>query len=91
MSFTQQMVSSLRNNNRRKQKHTPFEQTPNVKKGTPIKSKKFGVVGKHSVEQILKKKQEKEKEQRVYKILLTLITTILLISGVTFSIRLIFF
>lgn len=91
MSFTQQMVSSLRNNNRRKQKHIPFEKKDSIKKGTPIKSKKFGPVGKHNVEQILQKKQEKENEQRVYKLILTLIITILIIFGITLSIRFIYF
>ena len=91
MSFTQQMVSSLRNNDRRKQKHIPFEKKDTVKKGNPINSKKYGPVGKHNVEQLLKKKEDNEKEQRIYKIILTLIITILVIFGITYSIKLIYF
>lgn len=91
MSFTQQMVSSLRNNDRRKQKHSPFEKKDSIKKGSPIKSKKFGPVGKHSVGEILKKKQEKEDEQKIYKLILTLIITIIVIFGITLSIKLIYF
>ena len=67
MSFTQQMVSSIRNNDRRKQKHIPFEKKDTVKKGNPINSKKYGPVGKHNIEQLLKKKKKMKKNKEFIK------------------------
>lgn len=91
MSFTQQMVSSIKNNDRRKQKHIPFEQKEIVKKGTPINSKKYSVVGKHEVEQILKDRKDEERQKLIYKIIYTLIITTLIISITTFLIKFTFF
>ena len=86
------MIASIKNN-RRKRKSQVFDKDrySNTKKGTPIISKKFTKIEKDKFLKELHYKQEKENKLRIYKLILTFIITILVISGITFSIKLIYF
>ena len=90
MSFAQHMVSSLRHNDRRKPKHIPFEKKDETKKGTPIKTKKYGVVEKHEVKKILKQKREGESQIRNIKIVLTIGITLISVIIIYALIELVF-
>lgn len=91
MGFAEQMISSLRNNSRRKKVHIPFEKTDTPQKSTPIKSKNFSQFEKDILAKKLKTSKEIEKNQQLFKLILTLATTIIVIAIIVFTIKLTFF
>ncbi len=91
MGFADQMISSLKNNSRRKRAHIPFEKIKENEHSYPIKSKDFNQLSKKEITQILKQKKVREKENAPIKIILTLIITIVLIAGIIFALKFTFF
>jgi len=91
MGFADQMISSIKNNSRRNRVHIPFEQSKTTEKKPPLKSKKYSLISKNEIHQTLKKGQTKEKENLPIKILITLMATLIVISGIVFIIKFTFF
>jgi len=86
------MISSMKSNNRRKNKHKPFSKYKNeYSKGKAISSKEMTPQEKEEFLLTLKKNRELESKQKVYKLIITLGATILVITGFVFTIKLIFF
>jgi hypothetical protein len=92
MGFADQMNSSLKRNNRRKAVHTPFSKNKkSYEKSEPIKSKKFNQFEKDLLEKKLNTKRDIENEQNRYKLVISFGVTVLVISGIVFTIKIIFF
>lgn len=86
------MVASMKNNSRRKNKNKPFSNyKKEYKKGQPISSKEMSDQEKNLLLKQLKKNREVQSKQQVYKLILSLLLTIIVISSLVFLIKLIFF
>lgn len=86
------MIASMKNNNRRKNKHVPFSKdNPKYKKGKAIQSKEFTQLEKDLLMKELKENRKLENKQRAYKLIISLGLTIVVISGFIFAVKLIFF
>jgi len=92
MAFAANMIASLKLNNRRKSNHSPFSKDKKkYTTGEAIKSKKFTQLEKDILSKKLKEKKEIEREQNKYKLVISFGVTVLVISGIVFTIKLIFF
>ena len=86
------MISSMKNNSRRKNKHIPFSQNlNNYKKGKPISSKEMTPKEKDLLLKKLKENKEKESKTHIYKLIITLFLTVAVISGIVFILKFTFF
>lgn len=89
--FISSMVSSIKNN-RRKSKTKPFSKyEAEYKKGKPIESKKISLEEKQKILVKLKRNRSKEDKIRMYKILVSILVTILAIGIIVFFTKRIFF
>ena len=85
------MISSMKNNSRRKNKHIPFSKNSNkYKRGKAIHSKEFTQLEKELLMQELKENRELENKQRVYKLIISLGLTIIFIIGFVSILKFIF-
>ena len=92
MGFAEQMNNSLKRNNRRKSVHTPFSRNKkSYEKSEPIASKNFTQLEKDLLSKKLKDRKDNEREQNKYKLVVSIGLTVLVISGIVFTIKLIFF
>ncbi len=91
MGFADQMISSLKNNSRRKRTHIPFEKIDTTENKSPLKSKQFDRLSKIEVNRVLIKNKTKEKDNIPLKIIISIIVTITIITGIVFIIKFTFF
>ncbi|NQX97146.1 MAG: hypothetical protein HRT73_04585 [Flavobacteriales bacterium] len=92
MGFAEQMISSIRANNRRKIIHTPFKRNKkNYEKSDSIRSKEYTQFEKDLLSKKLKQNKTLEKEQHLYKLLISFGLTIIVIAGIVFAIKFTFF
>ena len=92
MGFAEQMNNSLKRNNRRKAVHIPFSKNKKTyEKSEAIPSKKFSQLEKDILSKKLNANKNLEIEQNRYKVIISFGITILIISGIVFLIKLIFF
>jgi hypothetical protein len=91
MGFADQMINSIKNNSRRKRAHIPFEQTDSIDDKSPIKSKSFDRLSKIEVKRMLKKNKSREKENLPIKIIISIMITLTIITGIVFIIKFTFF
>ena len=91
MGFAEQMISSIRNNSRRKRVHIPFEKTDSLQKSAPIKSKNFTQFEKDILAKKLQENKETERNQQLFKIIVTIGVTLIVIGIIIFTIKLTFF
>lgn len=85
------MIASMKNNSRRKNKHTPFDSNQKkYKKSTPINSKEFTNKERIILAEKIKTDLIKENKQRTLKLIITFITTIGVIFLIIYLIKLIF-
>ncbi len=92
MAFAANMIASLKLNNRRKTIHTPFSKgKKRVHKKKTILSKNFTQFEKDLLEKNLKEKRELEEKQKIYKVVISIVLTIISIAGIVFAIELTFF
>ncbi|PCI95028.1 MAG: hypothetical protein COB15_12490 [Flavobacteriales bacterium] len=92
MAFAANMIASLKLNNRRKSVHNPFSKDKKeYSKGTPIQSKEYTQFEKDLLLKELKENRELEKKQHIYKIIISLGLTIIVISTIVSIIKLTFF
>ncbi len=90
--FTSAMISSIKNNSRRKKKHFPFsENGEKYKKGKAVLSKEFTQLEKDLLAKEIKENLELENKQRVYKLIITFTLTVIFIIGFVTILRFIFF
>ncbi|PJB15103.1 MAG: hypothetical protein CO118_05135 [Flavobacteriales bacterium CG_4_9_14_3_um_filter_32_8] len=77
------MIASMKNNSRRKNKHTPFSRDNTIyKKGEPIEIKKLTPIESEILLLKLKEIRLKEDKQRIYKLIITLVLTIIVIGSI---------
>jgi hypothetical protein len=91
MGFADQMISSLKNNSRRKRSHIPFEKNDAIEGKSPLKSKEYNRLSKIEVNRLLKKNKTTEKENLPLKIIISLIITVTIITGIVIVIKFTFF
>ena len=86
------MITSMKTNSRRKDKHTPFSANTNkYKKGKSLSSKEMTDTERVIFQNKLKTNRETEKKQQIYKLIITLFTTIFFMAGIVFLIKKTFF
>ena len=86
------MISSMKSNNRRKNKHKPFSKYDKTyKKTSPIKSKEYSQLEKDLLSKKLKENKIHEKEQHLYKLLISIGLTVIVIAGIVFLVKFVFF
>lgn len=86
------MISSIKSNTRRKDKHAPFSDTViKYKKGKPLQSKKFTQLEKDILTEELKENRTMENKQRVYKLIISLGLTIIFMLGFISILKFTFF
>ena len=86
------MIASMKNNSRRKNKHTPFTaNNKRYKKGKSLSSKEMTDIEREIFQNKLKTNRETEKKQQIYKLVITLFTTIFFMVGIVFLIKKTFF
>ncbi|MGB0888225.1 MAG: hypothetical protein ACPGSL_08895 [Vicingaceae bacterium] len=86
------MIASMKNNNRRKNKNKPFSKyKKEYTKGKPISVKEMTPQEKENLLETLKQNREIEKKQRIQKLIISLGTTIIVIVGIIFLVKLVFF
>ena len=86
------MQATIKNNNRKKGKNKPFKNyVAKYTKGRPIFSKKLSFQEKRELLLKLKTNRELESKQNRYKLVISFGVTILVISGIVFTIKLAFF
>ncbi len=92
MAFAANMIASLKLNNRRKAVHTPFSKDEKkYSKGDSVKSKDFTQFEKDLLRIELKEKRAVENKQKIYKLIITIGLTIIVISGIVFILKFTFF
>jgi hypothetical protein len=91
MSAIADMVASLKFNDRRKSRVAFDKDKKDYKKGDPIISKEFTPEEKEQFLKELQVKLELENKQRVYKLIISLGLTVVVITGIVFAIKLTFF
>ena len=92
MAFAANMIASLKLNNRRKTIHTPFSKAKKeYKKSAAVTSKKLTQLEKDLLLKKLKRIREEENKHRIYKIGITIVLTVIVISGIVFIIKFTFF
>lgn len=86
------MIASIKNNSRKgKSKVFDKDRYADVKKGDPIISKEFTPEEKEQFLKELQVKLELENKQHVYKLIISLGLTVVVITGIVFAIKLTFF
>ncbi len=86
------MIASMKNNNRRKNKSKPFSKyKKEYKKGKPISTKEMTSEEKIKFNQFLKTNREIEKKQRLYKLLISLGGTVIVMASIAYLVKLVFF
>ena len=91
MGFAEQMISSLKNNNRRKRIHIPFKNIEGTEKTSPLKSKRFTQIEKDILAKELKETRLLENEKRAYKVIITFALTAIVIISIVSVLKFIFF
>ena len=77
------MIASLKSNSRRKNKHSPFSRDNTIyKKGEPIVTKKLTPIESEILLLKLKEIRVKEDKQRIYKLIITLVLTIIIFGAI---------
>ncbi len=86
------MIASIKNNNRRKNKHTSFStDNPNYKKGSPIKSRELTEEEKKVILEKIGIEKKREDKLRVYRLIISLGLTIVFIGCLIMIIKTVFF
>jgi uncharacterized protein YqhQ len=86
------MQTSIKNNDRRKNKIKPFKNfVPKYLKGKALFSKKLSFTEKKELLIKLKNDRELENKQKIYKLIISFGLTIIIIVGIVFIIKFTFF
>jgi len=86
------MRVAIKNNDRRKNKNKPFKNyIAKYTKGRPISFKKLTTQEKRDLILKLRRSKKAENKQGIYKLIISFGLTILVITGIVFTIKLIFF
>jgi hypothetical protein len=86
------MQSTIKHNDRRKSKNKPFKKyIAKYTKSKPLFSKKLSIQEKRKLLIRLENNRNIDNKQLVYKLIISLILTIIVISGILFIIKLTFF
>ena len=85
-------ITSLKNNNRRKNSHIPFDENKTSHKhGKPINSKELTPEEKIKLLAQLKENRKREEKLKAYKMIISLGVTVVVIGIIVFTLKAVYF